>query len=79
MGTEHRAAPVASELFFLWMHSQKFSQQHLLFLMGRNIIIKRNGENQILQPAAATLLVCEACVLFDSLLKRFPFPVWATS
>lgn len=77
MGTQRRAAPVALELFFLWMRGQKFSQQHLPSFRGRNIIAKQNGERQILQPAV-TLLVGEACVLFNSLLKGFPFPVWAT-
>lgn len=76
MGTEHRAAPVAFELFFLWIRSQKFFQ-HLLFFLGRNIIIKQYAEDQILQPDATC--ICKACVLFDSLLKCFHFPVWVTS
>lgn len=58
-GAEHRPATEVSELLFSWMHCQKFSQQHLQSFTGKNAIIKKNGERQI--------LVCEAYVLFDSL------------
>lgn len=70
MGAEHRTATEVSELFFSWMHCQKFSQQHLPSFTGKTSIIKTHGESQI--------LVCESlCPLW--FLKYFSFPDWVAS
>lgn len=61
-------------VILFWMHCQKFSQHHLPPFTGMNIIIRQNGQSHILQPAATL-----GNVLFDTLLKCFPLPVWVTS